>query len=344
MKVVHAIADHQASRARATALAAEGQEMAEVTSVGRTAFLASRARRAETLAPQPLYPGNLDALFDSQVFAASLVRAQLPVQALKIKAGIADDEETDEMPPWLGIGSSTAWFDDRLQAQLLSGTRQVVSLGSGLDCRAIRLEQPQDTLFIEVDEGALLDFKVRRLEAAGLQPYPATLVKGNYLKLDLVDELSRAGLDVTAPVAVLWEANTMYLPQAEALTLLATLLDRLPSCTVIFDYFTAPVAGVDGPQPTGCADTDRELEIVVRAVGDGAWLLVGPWDSEAAQRRLQFEVLEEHSLAEVVQLMRGAEIAGPLLERYRRDFEVGLHACQNFCVVRPGPQGRSRES
>lgn len=340
MRVVHAIAEHQASRARAMALAQEGAHMAEVTALGRTAFLASRARRAEVLAPQQLYSAELEELFESRVFAASLVRAQLPLQALQVKAGVEEDD-SDDMPPWLGIGSSTAYFDARLDAALADGTRQVVSLGSGLDCRALRMEQPSETIWVEVDEGPLLDFKVNKITAAGHKPYPATIVRGSYLQMDLLEELQKVGVDAAKPVFFLWEANTMYLHPAESRAFLGKLLSGFPQCTVIFDYFTEPVASTTGPRPTGCASTDMELELVVRAIGDGEWLLIGPWDAEATRSELGFQVMEDLSLPDVIRLVRGDEIAGPLLKRHQREFEVGLHACQRFSVVRPssGPDG-----
>lgn len=334
MQLVHAIAERQAARERVRAIAEEGEEMAAVTALGRTAFLASAARSAEAHAPTPLYSSELEALFESRVFAASLLRARLPMLARAAREG-APANGGEDMPAWLGIGSSTAYFDHCLHGALAAGTRQVVVLGSGLDCRALRLVWPKETTFVEVDEGPLLNFKVQRLAAAGHTPYPAALVRGNYLHLDIVGELERVGVNPAAPVFFLWEANTMYLPPAASLAFLKQILDGFPLCTVAFDYFTEPVAGASGPQPTGCADTDRDLELMVRAIGDGEWLLIGPWDGKEAQRQLGFEVLEEHSLAEVVRLMRGEEVGGQLLQRHRRDFEVGLHACQYFCIVRP---------
>jgi len=345
MRLIHALAAREASRLREVALAEEGAGMAEVTALGRTAFLASNARRAEAQAPEPLYSADLDMLFESRVFAATLLRARLPMLAIAAREqAAAKDGSAEEMPAWLGIGSSTAFFDDRLRRALAEGTRQVVSLGSGFDCRAMRLERPDGTLFVEVDEGPLLDFKMQRLADAGHGPYPAAIVRGSYLGLDLLDELVKVGVDPKEPVFFLWEANTMYLPPERARSFLGALLRDFPRCEVIFDYFTEPVAGPGGPKKTGCAETDRDLEILVRAVGDGEWLLVGPWDSELAQRELGFEVIEQLSLREVVRAVRGEAVAAPLLQRHRRDFEVGLHACQHFCRLRPGRGGSVGES
>lgn len=342
MPLVHALAGREATQARARALQEEGPAMAEVTAVGRTAFLASRARRSEAWAPRPLYPTEFDDLFRSAVFEACLARTRLPLLARALKDGrgpgtrpTAPDEE---MPQWLGIGSSTAFFDLRLGQALAAGTRQVVILGSGLDCRAVRVPRPPNAerlVFVEVDEGPLLDFKVGKLAAAGYQPYPARLLKGNYLKFDVCRELEGAGVDPALPVFILWEANSMYLPPSQALDVVRRLFAAFPHSTLAFDYFTPPVAGPHGPGPTGDAETDRELEIVVRAVGDGEWLLIGPWDTKVAQRELGLEVLEDLSLPEVIRLVRG-DVASPLLARHRREFEVGIHACQRFCVARPG--------
>ena len=111
----------------------------------------------------------------------------------------------------LTLGFRTLFFNDELAKAFHSGTKQAIILGAGLDTKVLKYVYP-GRLLIEVDKAAVLDYKVRRLAAAGWRTYPSTLIKGDYLEIDLFKELEKAGLDFNKPVVIVWEGNCMYMP------------------------------------------------------------------------------------------------------------------------------------
>lgn len=132
------------------------------------------------------------------------------------------------------LETRTKFIDDQVTQAIAADTRQVVYLGSGLDTRAIRLYSFGVSSF-EVDEEAVLNYKVKQLARAGWPAYPANLVMGNYLEIDLFAELQQAGLDLSAATIVIWEGNSMYLPINHAASLMTKLFDRIPKAVVVFD-------------------------------------------------------------------------------------------------------------
>jgi methyltransferase (TIGR00027 family) len=142
----------------------------------------------------------------------------------------------------LVIRARTRWGDDLVKKHLAEGTTQVVTLGAGFDCRALRFARPGVT-FYEVDRAELLAFKAKRLQAGGVQPV-AIPVHADYTAADVVDALSAAGLDRARRTLVLWEGNTYYLPNQENERVLRTLAAGLADVLIAFDYFGPEI--IDG--------------------------------------------------------------------------------------------------
>jgi len=92
---------------------------------------------------------------------------------------------------------------------------QVVVLGAGYDCRAIRLRELAHVPVFEVDHPATQRRKQRVLGQLGVTS-PAHYVTWNFEERplsELPDELARAGLDRDAPTLTIWEGVTMYLTE-----------------------------------------------------------------------------------------------------------------------------------
>jgi methyltransferase (TIGR00027 family) len=110
----------------------------------------------------------------------------------------------------------TRVIDDQLRAFVAAGGRQLVVLGAGYDCRALRLPELQDALVLEVDHPATQAHKKRTLAELGAHS-PARYLEWNFEQRSL-DELpaalAGAGLDRSAPVFTIWEGVTMYLSEA----------------------------------------------------------------------------------------------------------------------------------
>ncbi|MET0286367.1 MAG: SAM-dependent methyltransferase [Polyangiales bacterium] len=110
----------------------------------------------------------------------------------------------------------TRALDDILLEFVRGGGRQVVLLGAGYDCRALRFaaELAGATVF-EVDHPATQDVKTHKL------PVESFHNRVVYLPFDfekdaldtLPARLHQEGLDASAPVLTIWEGVTMYLSE-----------------------------------------------------------------------------------------------------------------------------------
>jgi len=109
----------------------------------------------------------------------------------------------------------TRVLDDFARAIAKKPGAQVVVLGAGYDCRALRLPELAHVPVFEVDHPATQRRKQRVLARLGASS-PAHYVTWNFEErplAELPDELARAGLDRSAPTLTIWEGVTMYLTE-----------------------------------------------------------------------------------------------------------------------------------
>ncbi len=110
----------------------------------------------------------------------------------------------------------TRLIDDAVRAFVADGGRQVVVLGAGYDCRALRLPELAGARVLEVDHPATQGHKravLDRLAARSPAHYLAWDFETRPLD-DLPDALADAGHDPAAPTLTIWEGVTMYLTEA----------------------------------------------------------------------------------------------------------------------------------
>lgn len=110
----------------------------------------------------------------------------------------------------------TRVLDDAVRAFVDGGGRQVVLLGAGFDCRALRLPELADAKVFEVDHPATQGHKLATLEKIGVTS-PAQYVTWDFetRPLDeLPEALADAGHDPSVPTLTIWEGVTMYLTEA----------------------------------------------------------------------------------------------------------------------------------
>lgn len=100
--------------------------------------------------------------------------------------------------------------DELVLEQHGHGTRQVVSLGAGMDSRAFRLGL-RDTTFFEVDKQGLFDVKEPLVTDVPLQCLSRHTVIGTLGFMDLPTSLRAAGFDSTQPTTWLMEGLLPYL-------------------------------------------------------------------------------------------------------------------------------------
>jgi len=104
--------------------------------------------------------------------------------------------------------------DDLVKERHGLGTRQVVSLGAGMDSRAFRLGL-SDTCFFEVDKQSLFDVKEPLLQDVPSQCLDRQIVPGDLGSMDLKTALQTAGFNASQPSCWLLEGLVMYLTAPE---------------------------------------------------------------------------------------------------------------------------------
>lgn len=110
----------------------------------------------------------------------------------------------------------TRLLDDAVRGFVAGGGRQVILLGAGYDCRALRLPELAAARVFEVDHPATQRHKravLAGLGAASPADYLAWDFETHPMD-DLPGALADAGLDTAAPSLTIWEGVTMYLTDA----------------------------------------------------------------------------------------------------------------------------------
>jgi methyltransferase (TIGR00027 family) len=110
----------------------------------------------------------------------------------------------------------TRLLDDAVRGFVAGGGRQVVLLGAGYDCRALRLPELAAARVFEIDHPATQRHKRAVLEQLGAAS-PADYLAWDFETHpmdDLPAALADAGLDTAAPSLTIWEGVTMYLTDA----------------------------------------------------------------------------------------------------------------------------------
>jgi methyltransferase (TIGR00027 family) len=175
-------------------------------SPSRTAAWVAVARQlAELLPPEAqLARDPYGAAFYSSLLRARLDRLRLLAHTPAFKRWI------------LYMQVRTRVIDDAARAWIAGGGRQIVLLGAGYDCRALRLPELAATAVFEVDHPATQSHKKSVLARLGAES-PAHYVTWDFETRpmeDLRDALEEAGMSATRPVFTIWEGVTMYLTDA----------------------------------------------------------------------------------------------------------------------------------
>jgi len=175
----------------------------------RTAAFVAAARQLGQLLPEQarLVDDPYGAAFTSRAMARVVERDASRLQLVGALPGIKQ---------WvLYMQVRTRVIDDALREFLAAGGRQIVLLGAGYDCRALRLPELADANIFEVDHPATQGHKRAVLDQLQVDS-PATYVTWDFESRpmdDLPEELANAGLDRADRVFTIWEGVTMYLTE-----------------------------------------------------------------------------------------------------------------------------------
>jgi methyltransferase (TIGR00027 family) len=140
----------------------------------------------------------------------------------------------------------TRFIDDGVRDAVASGIRQVLILGAGFDCRALRLPEiaAQSVAVFEVDFAEQLRTKREILAHAGIVvPERVHAVSCDFMAPEFAARLSRdlqaSGFDAGAATCMLWEGVMSYLNDAGIDATLRWLARAgSPGSRLIFNYTT----------------------------------------------------------------------------------------------------------
>ena len=136
----------------------------------------------------------------------------------------------------------TRYFNQWLEREIARGIRQVVTLGAGMDMRPHLYATPGVTCY-EVDQPEVLQYKHSVLAKHGVTPCPS--LSCNYLEVDLLGRLAGIGFDRRASTLILWEGNTMYLPDGALFPFLNRLAKGPASLQIVLDHVAADMSRRD---------------------------------------------------------------------------------------------------
>jgi methyltransferase (TIGR00027 family) len=105
----------------------------------------------------------------------------------------------------------TRLVDDWVREALAASVRQVVMLGAGFDCRALRMRELTSIPVFEVDRSAMIMRKERILNGGRLTPNCIRRIGIDFQKDNLGNHLAEAGYLANLRTLFIWEGVTNYL-------------------------------------------------------------------------------------------------------------------------------------
>jgi len=105
----------------------------------------------------------------------------------------------------------TRLLDDWLSEEVLNGARQIVVLGAGFDCRALRLSSLDSIAVFEIDRPAMIEHKNCVLASEESARKNIKRVPVDFLEESFADRLLNAGFSSELKTLFLWEGVTNYL-------------------------------------------------------------------------------------------------------------------------------------
>lgn len=252
--------------------------MAQIKNVSGTAFVVAEFRAEENDAAQPLYRDPIVKLFlnEESRQAAERVAAGFPLVKEMVKI-------------------RTRYYDDMLEKQISLGCQQVVLLGAGLDTRAVR-KPAAGVIYFEIDDGATLALKQACYEEHGIRAN-VRFIPGNYVTNSLIDLLNKNGFDFDLPTYLIWEGNTMYLPEEIDKTVMEQLREHLRQFRLSFDYMAEAMI----TKTTGKLGLTRMVENFANM--DAPWI-TGFDNIQALANEMKLRVIENFKTAELYQAYR----------------------------------------
>jgi methyltransferase (TIGR00027 family) len=208
----------------------------------------------------------------------------------------------------------TRIIDDAVRAFVGNGGHQLLLLGAGYDCRALRLPELADAAVFEVDHPATQGHKRATLDKLGAAS-PARYVTWDFETRpmeDLSDALADAGHDPSAPTLTIWEGVTMYLtePAIDA-SLRAIRAWSAPGSELAMTYFAR--SRLDRP-----SFATRAIQAVVARLGEPwRWGWV-PEELPAFLDERGWELVDDIAMRDAARALLPPELAADVGDPDRR--------------------------
>ena len=224
----------------------------------------------------------------------------------------------------------TRVLDDAVREFTAGGGQQMVILGAGYDCRALRLEELRGAAVFEVDHPATQGRKRDVLARIGVHS-PSRTITWDFEErpmAELPGALAEAGHDATRPTLTLWEGVTMYLtePAIES-SMRAIAALSAPGSRLAMTYFNR--ARISRPSLT-----TRAIAALVARVGEPWRWGWDPAELPAWMAAHGFTVLRDVSLADAARELLPPDLARRVDDPERR---VAIVARESVVVASSDP-------
>jgi methyltransferase (TIGR00027 family) len=164
---------------------------------------------------------------------------------------------------------------------------QVVILGAGLDGRAFRMPELENSIVFEVDHPDSQRDKRSRAESLSPRAKELRYVPVDFTRDALGDALAGAGHDATLPTTWVWEGVVMYLTRADVESSLAVLRERSSPRSRLVILYLAP------------ASFTPLVGLLVRRLGEPVRSAFTAEEMAQTLGRFRFHVLADHGLPEI---------------------------------------------
>jgi methyltransferase (TIGR00027 family) len=295
----------------------------------RTAAWVAAARHLGQLLPEQvrLADDPYGAIFTSQLLADLIHQVANAPERDRERAFSLGDALRAIRHPLTRIPGLRSWIlymqvrtrviDDALRAFVerhAGGTPQLLVLGAGYDCRALRMAELDDVHVFEVDHPATQGHKRAVFDRHGIDS-PATFVTWDFEQRpveDLPEALLEYGFDHAAPTFTIWEGVTMYLSEPAIDSSLRAIAEwSAPGSELAMTYFAKSRLA----KPSLAT---RAIQAVVSTIGE-PWRW--GWKPEELPDYLSergLELVDDISLAEAARVLLPPELAAYVDDPDRR--------------------------
>lgn len=201
----------------------------------------------------------------------------------------------------------TRVIDDAVRAFVAGGGRQIVLLGAGYDCRALRLRELGTSDVYEIDHPATQGHKREVLDRAGVVS-PVHYLPWDFETHpmdDLPAALAQAGHDASAPTMTIWEGVTMYLTEGAIDASLRAIATWSPARSELAMTYQAK-------EPSKRSLATRAVQAIVRGLGEPFKFWWAPDQVPGYLEARGFELSSDISLGEAARKLMPPDLAAAL--------------------------------